>query len=534
MADFETNMNNNENQINPNAGPMRVGGEIVFRQEFEKMSQSLPMYADSYKFSMDPQYPPEVETVHSYGESRGAPDVTPHIMMAGNQVWMDKLAEGTNMREVNFAREYAAAHGVPFPYEMWKAVVNDFGGRIPMKIRALPEGILIPPRNVMVTAENIGGRKTRLLTTWLETGALSHLWYMTTVATNDYYLKLIFKKYYDLSVDTGAEDPGMAFRDNDFGWRGVAPGAGQYGGGAHMLNSMGSDTFGALPFMSLHYGANPAEIAYSIPAMEHSTVTSWGRDREFDAYLNMTELYAGEGKLYAMVIDSYDAERAVEWITNPDGPIVKILKERKGLCVLRPDSGNPTELLPKLAKIVARNVGYQTNKKGYNIFNHFRFIWGDGIDGVQTVARIENMMVSIMGFSAECFAFGQGGAKLQLVGRDDLQFAYKCSAVGLNDGSWRDVYKQPSGVISKGSKKGLVETFIGTDGWNAEEGKLYVRDIRDTESIQKLGLQPMMETVFDTGTITKRWTLNEARDNTKRVYDNASSGHSAGVYPSLV
>jgi nicotinamide phosphoribosyltransferase len=531
MANTEQQEVYTDNQIDPNKGPMRIDGEPVFRSEYEKMTQSIPFYTDSYKPSMDPQYPPEVETVHSYGESRGAP--VDHVMMAGNQVFVDKLAEGTNMREVNFAREYWAAHGVPFPYEMWKTIVKEYGGRIPLTIRAVPEGILIPPRNPLVTVENNGGRATRALTTWVETMGLSYLWYMSTVATNDYYLRQTIGKYYELSVDAGLYDPGRLFRDHDFGWRGVAPGAGIYGGGAHTFNSLGTDTFGSIPFMCWHYGAAPNEVGFSIPAMEHSTVTSWGKDRENDAFLNMTEIYAHSSRPYAMVIDSYDPERAVEWITNPDGPIVKILKERNAICVLRPDSGNPTELLPKLAQIVARNVGYTTNKKGYKIFNYFRFIWGDGITH-EVINRIENMMVSIMGFSAENFAFGQGGAKLQLVGRDDLQFAYKCSAVRLTHGSWRNVYKQPAGILNKNSKMGLVETFVlDPSNWEYDD-ILYVRDIRDTESIERLKLVPLMETVFENGIVEKRWTIKEVRANTERIYKNAPQGHSAGVYPPLV
>lgn len=514
------------NQIDPNAGPMSVDGESVFRQEYQQITQSLPFYTDGYKPSMDPQYPPEVELVRSYGESRGG-DV-PAVMMAGNQVFIDKLAEGTNMREVNFAREYWEAQGTYFPYEMWKTVVNVYGGRIPLHIRALPEGILVPSRNPMVTVENIGGKATRALTTWVETGGLSHLWYMSTVATNGYWMKQLISKYYDISVDDGANDPGMAFKDNDFGWRGVAPGAGIYGGGAHTFNSMGTDTFGAIPFMCWHYGASPSQVGFTIPAMEHSTVTSWGRDREFDAYLNMAKTYAGHGKIFAIVIDSYDAEAAVEWITNPDGPFVELMEEKGGLCVLRPDSQNPTELLPILARIVARNVGYTTNKKGYKIFNIFRFIWGDGITK-ETINRIYNMMVTIMGFSAENYAFGQGGAKLQLVGRDDYEFAYKCSAVGLKDGNWRDVYKQPKGVIGKNSKKGLVETFV-----SQKDGRLYVRDLRDHASINALELTPLMHTVFNTGAVKKRWSLPEVRENTKLIYQNAEVGHSEGVYPPMV
>ena len=520
------------NQINPNAGPMRVDNEIVFLQEYDKMTSSIPFQTDSYKPSMDPQYPAEVETVHSYVESRGG--IHDHVVMAGSQPYIDALAEGTNLREINLAREYWAAHGVPFPYDMWKTVVNDFGGRIPLRIRAVPEGMVLPNRNVLATVENVGGRATRAMTTWVETKYLSHIWYMSTVATNSWFIKELIGAYYEVSVDAGAEDPSLMFRLHDFGYRGVAPGAGPAGGCAHLFNFMGTDTFGAIPYAVRHYEADPALTAYSIPAMEHSTVTSWGREREGAAFDNMTDTYAvNSSSLYAMVIDSYNPPDAVNYITNPNGHIVQKLKATGATCVLRPDSGDPVSVLPQLIKIVAQNVGFTTNKKGYKILNHFRFIWGDGIDAL-AIESILRTMVGVMGFSAENFAFGMGGRLLQVVNRDDLEFAMKCSAVRLTDGSWRNVYKQPAGVISKNSKQGLVETFVAGNGWHDEPGKLYVRDIRDQESIKKMDLQSLLVDVFDTGTVKARWDLERVRKNTQIVYDNAEKGHSAGVYASLI
>ncbi len=53
---------------------------------------------------------------------------------------------------------------------------------------------------------------------------------------------------------------------------------------------------------------------FSIPAMEHSTVTSWGRDGEVRSFGNMIEHFAKPGKLFAMVCDSYDIDYAVDEI----------------------------------------------------------------------------------------------------------------------------------------------------------------------------------------------------------------------------
>jgi nicotinamide phosphoribosyltransferase len=530
MADQEATVAKETNQINPNAGPMRVDGEIIFRQEWDGMVQKLPFNTDSYKPPMEGQYPPEVDVVNSYVESRGTDYPEDLMVFAGSQPWVNAAEEGINMRDVNMAREMWAAHGIPFPYDMWKSVVVDHGGRLPLHIRAIPEGTVLPSRNVLATVHNLGGRPTRGLTTWAETTYLSSIWYMSSVATESWHIKKLISSYYEQSVADGVNDPSLLFRLHDFGFRGVAPGAAGAGGGAHMIAGfMGTDTYAAIPFLVRNYRADPAMVGYSIPAMEHSTVTSWGRENEYRSFDNMTDLYAGEGKLYAMVIDSYDAEAAVRYITDPNGHIVKTLKEKGGICVLRPDSGDPVALLSKLIQIVAKNVGYTTNSKDYKILNHFRFIWGDGINRLNIETILRNL-VGVMGFSAENFAFGMGGALLQKQDRDRLQFAMKCSAVQLNDGSWRNVYKQPAGVISKNSKQGLVETFVSADG------DLYVRDIRDSKSITDHNLTPLMEDVFSMGQVMRRWTLAEARENAQldRVYLNALQGHSAGVYAPMV
>lgn len=519
-------------QINPNVGPMKVDdGEIIFLSEYEKLTRGIIFDTDSYKPSMGPQYPPEVCVVNSYGESRGGE--FEEVMHVGVQPYLDKLHEGVNMRELNIAREMWEAHGVPFraaAYDMWKRIVNDFGGRIPLAIRAVPEGSVMPTRNPLFRVWNTGGKSTRGLTTWIETPLLRSTWYMSSVATTSWQIRQLIAGYYDKAVDDGTNDPGFNFRLHDFGARGVSSQeSAQMGGAAHILTGwMGTDTYVAVPFLVDHYSANPAMTAFSIPAMEHSTVTAWGKDREEDAVYNMVETYGREGGLVAAVGDSYNIYNFTDMCTKADGKIAKLVKERKCLLVLRPDSGEPQAVLPEMLKIIERNAGSKTNKMGYKVLNDFRIIWGDGID-MQQISRILNLVVNIMGYSPENFAFGMGGALLQVINRDSQQYAMKCSAVQLDDGSWRNVYKQPLGVVSKNSKQGLVETFF-----SQTEDALYVRDIRDTESIERLHLKPLMETVFEDGKITKKWSIEEVRHNATCPFVNATQGHSAGVYAPMV
>lgn len=142
---------------------------------------------------------------------------------------------------------------------------------------------------------------------------------MSSVATTSWHIRELIGDYYDKAVDDGRNDPGFNFRLHDFGSRGVSSlDSAQMGGAAHLLTGwMGTDTYVAVPFLVDHYRANPAATAFSIPAMEHSTVTSWGREGERDAVLNMIRNYGREGGLLAAVGDSYNIFEFTQMCTDP-------------------------------------------------------------------------------------------------------------------------------------------------------------------------------------------------------------------------
>ena len=53
-------------------------------------------------------------------------------------------------------------------------------------------------------------------------------------------------------------------------------------------------------------------VAFSVPAAEHSTMTSWGRDNEIKAYENMLDQFP-EG-IVSVVSDSFNVFEACEKI----------------------------------------------------------------------------------------------------------------------------------------------------------------------------------------------------------------------------
>lgn len=407
---------------------------------------NIILNSDSYKYSMHLQYPSGTETVFSYIESRGGEwDQT---VFFGLQAFIKEyLTKPVTMEQVDEAKAIIEAHGEPFNYDGWKYIVEQHQGWLPIKISALPEGTVIPTKNVLATIENTDP-KCFWLTTFLETALLRAIWYPTTVATQSYHIRQLILKFLEDTGDSNLID----FKLHDFGARGVSSfeSAG-IGAASHLVNFLGTDTITGLMFVRRYYGADIA--GYSIPAMEHSTVTSWGRENEGSAYSNMLNHYAKTGKILACVSDSYDIYNAVDHIWGEE---LKDKVIRSGATVvIRPDSGDPATVVVNVVRKLWDKFGGLFNDKGFRVLHpSVRVIQGDGIN----YASINSILftLKLAGFSADNVAFGMGGALLQGINRDTLKFAMKCSAIKVN-GEWRDVYKDPVTDSGKTSKKGLLK-----------------------------------------------------------------------------
>lgn len=409
-------------------------------------SYNLMLDTDSYKYSHYAQLPPGTTHVSSYIESRGG--TFPFARFFGLQGLIKQhfLAPIT-AEQVDEAEAIATQHGLPFNRTGWMRIVEKHGGRLPVQIEAVPEGTDVPVSNVLAQVVNTDP-ELPWLTAFIET-VLMRLWYPTTVCTLSATAKLSILE----QLERSCEDPVsvIPFRLHDFGARGVSSyESAAIGGLAHLVNFLGTDTVAALTYAADYYHEPMAGL--SIPAMEHSTVTSWGRDGEVRAFANMIEHFAQPGKLFAMVCDSYDIDYAVDEI------IGKQLREKivnsGATLVVRPDSGDPSEVVPRILKSLARNFGASKNSKGYLVLApSVRVIQGDGME-IGTIRSTGEAILSA-GFSAENCAYGMGGGLLQKVNRDTMTFAMKASAAMI-DGKWVDVFKSPKGDTSKRSKAGRL------------------------------------------------------------------------------
>lgn len=439
---------------------------------------SVIVRTDSYKLSQWLQYPADTVNISSYIESRGG---EPESVFFGLQAFIkDYLLDPISMADINRAELVVRAHGLPFNREGWEIVVHEHNGFLPLTIQAVPEGTVMPTHNVQVQiCLTKDDARLAWLVSYIETCLLRGIWYPSTVATKSRKFKKMIAAALLRSSDVPVEEQ-IAFKLHDFGARGTSSGeTAILGGMAHLVNFMGTDTFEAL-FGAMHYYNTEAVVGFSIPASEHSTITSWGRENETAACANMITQFSGKGKLYACVSDSYDIWNAISNIWG------RALKESViasgGTLVVRPDSGKPVEVVVRCLQLLDEAFGSTINGRGYKVLHpSVRLIQGDGINEESLPQILEAVMRA--GYSIDNVAFGMGGGLLQAWNRDTLRYAMKASARKTAAGEWVGFSKNPitdSGKRSKEGRLGLIsEGGIGpslirtvTEDFANEKGNL--------------------------------------------------------------
>lgn len=459
---------------------------------------------DSYKQSHYRQYPPEAQQISAYVEARANP-FSKNVLFFGLQAYLKNvLLKPITAADIKQAERVCAAHGVPFNRKGWDQILKDHDGLFPLEIKALPEGTLVPSGVPLVQVTNTDARMP-WLTTWIETALLRSVWYPSTVATLSFKCKeIIYRGLLATSDDPDAQVP---FKLHDFGARGVSSAeSAALGGMAHLVNFAGTDTMEALEAASTFYGADMA--GFSIPAAEHSTMTSWGRDREEQAYANMLDQFADPGKLVAVVSDSYDIDNAVETLWC--GRLKERVLSSGATVVIRPDSGDPVATPLRVLETLWTHYGGTTNGKGARVLNPaIRLIQGDGM----TLESIRHLIEALVdrNWSVDNIAMGMGGGLLQQLNRDTMRFAMKANAMRTADGTWTDVAKNPASDPGKASKAGRQAVI-------ERSGRLTA-----ARSDQVLADEDLLQVVYRNGELVKDWSFEEVRQRAQNALLSAIS-----------
>ena len=461
---------------------------------------NLLLNTDSYKASHWLQYPPGTEATFFYIESRGgAYDRT--VFFGLQSILKQYLSKPVTHADIDQARDLFAAHGEPFNEAGWRDIVDRLGGHLPLRIRAVPEGTVVPTHQALVTIESTDPA-AYWVPSYFET-LLLRLWYPVTVATISWHAKQTIRQFLERTSD----DPEgqLPFKLHDFGARGVSSTeSAALGGMAHLVNFLGTDTVSGLLAARAYYGDQMA--GYSIPAAEHSTITSWGREREVDAYRNMLARFAQPGRIVAVVSDSYDIFHAIRehWGKALRQEVI----DSGATLVVRPDSGDPVDVVHQCVVLLDEAFGHSVNGKGYKVLNHVRVIQGDGINPNSIRAILER--ITSYGYATDNLAFGMGGALLQQINRDTQKFALKCSAARV-DGEWIDVYKDPITDKGKQSKRGRMTLMRHREYGHYKTVPLSGESDTPLSGAAPMGFGDTMVTVWENGRLLQDWSFAQVR-----------------------
>jgi len=147
---------------------------------------------DSYKASHWLQYPPKTDATFFYVESRGG--VYDRTVFFGLQAILKQhLSRPITHADVDEARDLFAAHGEPFNEAGWRDIVDRLGGKLPLRIRAVPEGSVVPTHQALVTIESTDAQAF-WVPSYFET-LLLRLWYPVTVATISWHVKQTLRQF---------------------------------------------------------------------------------------------------------------------------------------------------------------------------------------------------------------------------------------------------------------------------------------------------------------------------------------------------
>jgi len=388
-------------------------------------------------------------------------------------------------------------------------------GYWPLKIKSIPEGTIVPTKNALMTMEST--HPDFYWTVGFVESLLLKVWYPTTVATNVLQYRRVVDKQWDKTDNSDIKFL-RDFAVHDFGYRSdSSEESAAISGAAHLILFKGSDTVPALGFINKYYeNTNNDPIMLSVPATEHSVMCSFGKDNEYDAFERILELYP-EG-IVSIVSDTYDIWHVcTEYLPKLKDRILS----RKGKVVIRPDSGNPPDIICGLpgtehftdikhhtpeAKGVLRlldeQFGHTINNRGFRVLNEkIGLIYGDG----QYLERYKTTLdrMEKMGYAASNLVVGIGGILRQGT-RDTLGFALKATHVEVK-GEPIDIIKTPVTDMGKASHTGLFKVYRDFDG------KIFTHD----QATRYEEGESILETVFLNGKLHNQLTFDQVKKNYK-------------------
>jgi len=499
---------------------------------------------DAYKLGHIHMYPEGTEYVLSNFTDRGSrlPDVT-HTVHFGLQAFLKDWLEQEWAQFFQSEEEIVVAL-----YEEFTTSIlgpNNIGtdhiralhrlGYLPLRFRSLPEGALVPLRVPKFTVENTHP-DFFWLTNYIETALSAAIWQPATSATIAHRFRKLLDSW---ALKTTGSTEGVQWQGHDFSFRGMAGiFAAAASGAGHALSFTGSDNLNVINFVDDFYGPAEGLIVGSVPASEHSVATAFGPSDEKGYFLRLLE--QNPTGILSAVSDSYDLFNV---LTNVLPEIKDQIMARDGKLVIRPDSGDPVDILTGTLTLNEHQLGNSRNnqkqfdllrfntledqggvltptqkgtvellwdvfggtinEQGYKVLDpHIGVIYGDSITYDRALAIFQRLEAK--GFASTNVVFGVGSFTYQYQTRDTFKSAMKATWVQVN-GEGIDIYKDPKtddgtkksarGRITVAQKNGEYELWDGRLGSEFEGSEV-----------------DFLQTVWEDGHFVKEYTFAEIRE----------------------
>lgn len=410
---------------------------------------SLMLQTDGYKLDHRRQYPEGTTRVYANWTPRKSRiSGVDRVVFFGLQAFLrDFLGSPPSNLHQGYSEFVANYLG---PNDIGDQHIRDLEslGYWPLRFCAVPEGTRVPIGVPMFTVENTHPDFAWLVN-YLETALSASLWLPCTSATQADRMRRLLDGW---CVGTDGAQPVVPFQAHDFSMRGMAGlEAACASGAGHLLSFDGTDTMPAIQWLQRHYGGQ--HVGASVPATEHSVMCAGGQDDEAETFRRILDLYPTG--IVSVVSDTWDLWKV---LTETMPALRDAIVARDGKLVIRPDSGNPADILcgtggdtpagKGVVELLWDVFGGSTSKHGYRSLHPcIGTIYGDAI----TYERADEICSRLAqkGFSSTNVVFGIGSYTYQYVTRDTFGFALKttwCEVAGQG----RDIFKKP--ITDSGEK----------------------------------------------------------------------------------
>lgn len=484
---------------------------------------------DGYKIDHRRQYPDGTEFVYSNWTPRGSRiEGINSVVFVGLQYFLERYMHDEFGKffdedvDAVVERYTRRINGYLGPNTVGDQHIRDLHelGYMPLEFKALPEGTSVPLRVPMLTVENTDPRFGWLVN-YIESLMSCVLWMPSTSATIAKRMRGLLEDY---AIKTGSPVEFVDWQGHDFSFRGMAGvEAAVLSGIGHLTQFTGTDTIPAIDVVEEFYAPGEKDylIGGSVAATEHSVMCAGGKDDERETYQRLINLYPAG--ILSVVSDTWDLWKV---LTETVPSLHDEIMARDGKLVIRPDSGDPADILcgnptagiyqpayKGVVELLWDEFGGTITETGHKLLDsHIGVIYGDAINyerAQEILRRLEEK-----GFASANVVFGMGSYGYQYQTRDTFGFAMKATNV-IIDGVETPIFKSP--VTDDGVKKSLtgriaVLRSVDEAGQVDPDGRLYAVENASEWALQR----SLLTTVWKDGKFVRNMGFEEVRANARK------------------